>query len=176
MIPWYVITVFAWFKITTIIFILYKLSGPYCSHSPMTIYSILAKFSKSRTSFGPFGGHKTMIKASAEIPLQPPCAPFSTDGCWWLAMNRTKCCLSAASCNFAPLIHWRLPLVHYDALWSTMVCSVQPKVQKQDRGPTCSVRWQQFSVTKHFSALYYMAFITFLMRRIQTPVHYRLSP
>ena len=90
----------------------------------MTIYSILAKFSKSRTSFGPFWGHKTMIKASAEIPLQPPCAPFSTDGCWWLAMNRTKCCLSAASCNFAPLTHWRLPLVHYDALWSTMVCSV----------------------------------------------------
>ena len=134
----------------------------------MTIYSILAKFSKSRTSFGPFWGH--IIKASAEIPLQPPCAPFSTDGCWWLAMNRTKCCLSAASCNFATLTHWRLPLVHYDALWSTMVCYVQPKVQKQDRGPTCSVRWQQFSVTKHFSALYYMAFISFLMRRIQTPM------
>ena len=134
---------------------------------PITIYCILAKFSKSRTSFGPFGGH--IIKASAEIPLQPPCAPFSTDGCWWLAMNRTKCCLSAANCNFAPLTHWRLPQVHYDALWSTMVCSVQPKVQKQDRAPTCSLRWQQFSVTKHFSALYYMAFITFLMRRIQTP-------
>ena len=91
-----------------------------------------------------------MIKASAEIPLQPPCAPFSTDGCWWLAMNRTKCCLSAASCNFAPHtggFHW-CTMMHFDPLWCAL-CSPKCKNKIGVQPVQCAgsnFQWQSTSL------------------------------